>query len=148
MTTKTEAVNLVEEEKRMDEEIGRLEAERRELEAPARVPTWDEIQTGAEDLEKRERRRGIIGTLIVAARVKRLQIRRERYEAELAPLSRARDEAYERLEAARTKRILATEEENAARGPYSDASMRIQSCEGRIKGVDREIRDLKGEGRG
>lgn len=146
MTTKQKPTDLAQEERRMDAEIEKLEAEQRELESPARVPTWDEIQAGAEDLEKRERRRGILPRLIAAAKVRRLQIRRERYEAELAPLSRARDEAYERLEAARTKRILATEEENAARFPYSDAQARVEGRERRIKEVDREIRELKVEG--
>ncbi len=147
MTTKTKPEDLIEEEKRMDAEIEKLEAEERETNDPARVPTWNAIQAGAVvDLEKRERRRGIIPTLITAAKVRRLEIRRERLEAELVPLREAQQEAYERMEAARTKRILAAEEENAARGPYSDATMRIEGRERRIKEADREIHALRGEG--
>ena len=75
MTTKQKTENLVEEEREMDGEIERLEAERAELMSPARTLTWEEIQAG-EDPGKRERRRGILPRLIVAAKVRRLELRR------------------------------------------------------------------------
>jgi len=146
VTEQTKAKDLAREEREMDKEIERLEAEARELEAPARAFTWDEIRAGAtEDLERRERRRGILPRLLTAAKVKRLEIRRERYEREGEPLHKSRDEAYEKLEAARTKRLEAIEEENAARYEYSDAFQRTQGHEKRMKAIDREIRELRGE---
>jgi hypothetical protein len=134
---KTEAAELLEEEK-MDAEVERLEAEQRELDSPARVLIWDEIHTGAaEELEKRERRRGILPRLIVAAKVKRLELIRERHEAELEPLRQTRDEAHKRLLADQEKRRQAVEEENAARYEYTDAKTRLDAIERRMKALDR-----------
>ena len=145
MTTKQKTENLVEEEREMDGEIERLEAERAELMSPARTLTWEEIQAG-EDPGKRERRRGILPRLIVAAKVRRLELRRERYKREAEPLRRSREEAHERLEAAKAKRLAAIEEEGEVRAVYGDAHMRIQTREQRIKETEREIRALRGEG--
>lgn len=143
---KPQAKNLVEEEHKMDTEIARLEAERQELESPARIPTWEEIEAGAvEDLERRERRRGILPRLIVAAKVKRLELRRERYEREAEPLRKTREEAHERLQEAARKRLEAVEAENAARYEWTDALRRIESREQRIKETNWEIRVLRGE---
>lgn len=144
-TAKEKPKNLAEEERKMDKEIERLEAERLELEAPARALSWDEIQAG-EDLEKRERRRGILPRLIVAAKVKRLELRRERYERETEPLRAQRREAHARLEEAKTKRLDAIDEENKALYEYSDAFQRVQGQEKRLKAVDRELAELRGEG--
>ena len=139
--------DLLKEERKMDGEIERLEAERGELEAPARALTWDEIQAGAaEDLERREQRRGILPRLIVAAKVKRLELRRERYEREIEPLQKLRAEAHAKLEAVEAKRLQAVEEEEEARCEYGDAYTRIESRERRVKALDREIRELRGEG--
>jgi hypothetical protein len=147
VTTKTKTENLIEEEKKMDGEISRLEAEQAELNSPARALTWAEIEAGAvEDLEKRERRRGIVPRLITAAKVRRLEIRRERYEAEAVPFRKRREEAHESLEAATAKRLEAVEEENLARADYGgDAHARVTSREQRIKEANREIRALRGE---
>ena len=148
MTTKTkpDAEKLGEEEREMDAEISRLEAERTELESPVRVLTWEEIQAGAaEDLERREGRRGILPRLITAAKVRRLQIRRDRHEREAEPLRKLREDAHARLEAATAKRLEATEEENAARFDYSDANFRVESREERAREIEREIRALRGE---
>ncbi len=147
MTTKQKAPDLLEEEKKMDREITCLEAERTDLESPARIPTWEEIQSGAaEDLEKREARRGILPRLIAAAKVRRLQIRQARYEAEMEPFLKKREEAHERLQKATAKRLEAIEEENLARAHYGDAHTRVMSREQRVKEADREIRELRGEG--
>ncbi len=145
--TKTEAERLLEEERKMDAEVERLEAEQQELNSPARVLTWDEIQAGAaEDLEKRERRRGILPRLIVAAKVKRLELRRERYEGEVEPLRKLAEEASERLQAATAKRLQAVEEENAARYEFADPQTRLDNIGRRTKEIDREIRALRGGG--
>ncbi len=149
MTTKEKprTDQLAQEERKMDEEIERLEAEARELEVPARALTWDEIQAGAgEDLDKQERRRGILPRLIIAAKVKRLELRRERYERETEPLRKQREEAYARLEKAKAKRLQAEDEEKMALYEYSDAFQQVQGQEKRLKAVDREIRELRGVG--
>lgn len=144
---KTKAENLLEEERRMDAEIQRLEAERADLESPARALRWEEVQAGAaEDLERRERRRGIVPRMITAAKVRRLELQRERHQAEMEPHQKRREEAFEKLEAARAKRWEAVEEENVARYEYGDANARVASREQRIKEANREIRALRGEG--
>ncbi len=145
--TKTEAERLLEEERTMDGEVSRLEAEQRELDSPARVLTWDEIQAGAtEDLEKRERRRGILPRLLAAAKIRRLEIRRERLERESEPLDKLREDAHERLEAATAKRLEAIREEDAARYEFADALAQTQRQEKRAMAIDRELRELRGEG--
>lgn len=147
MTTKQKTNDLVDEERQMQEEIERLEAERRELETPASLPTWQEIEAGSlEDLERRERRRGIIGRLIVAVKVRLLEIRRERYERDAEPLRKVRDEAHGKLKAATAKRLRAVDEENEARFQWTNALRRIENREGYAKSISREIRELRGEG--
>ncbi|MDP9487404.1 MAG: hypothetical protein M3Q49_16745 [Actinomycetota bacterium] len=147
MTTKTKTEDLAEEEKKMDREIEKLEAEERETNSPARVLTWEEIQAGAaEDLERREARRGLLPHLLAAAKIRRLEIRRERYEAEAEPFRELRREAHERLQAATAKRLEALEAENAARADYGGANARVESRERRVKEAAREIKALRGEG--
>jgi len=144
--TKTKAEDLVKEERTMDGEIERLEAEQRELDSPARVLSWDEIQGGAaKDLEKREVRRGILPRLITAAKAKRLEVRRERYEREAEPLRERLVEAYERLQAATAKRLKAIEAEDAARYEYADLYKQVERRENRAKTTGRELRELRGE---
>ena len=147
MSTKEKHEDLAREEREMDAEIDRLEAEQRELDSPARILTWDEIQAGAaEDLEKLERRRGILPRLVTATKVKRLEIRRARMEEEAGPLREALEGAHEQLQEAAAKRLRATEEENAARAAYSHPYTRLDTIERHTKQIDRDIRVLRGEG--
>ncbi len=146
MTTKTKTKDLAEEEKKMDAEISRLEAEQQELNSPGQALTWKEIEAGgAEDLERRERRRSIIPRLLAAAKIRRLEIRRERLERESEPLHKLREDAHERLEAATAKRLEAIKEEDAARYEFADALAQTQGQEKRTKAIDRELRELRGE---
>lgn len=109
MTAKQKpAEKFAEEERTMDIEIERLEAE---LAEPARGLTWEEVRGGvSEELAERERRRLLLPRLIAAAKVKRLEVRRECLEAEAEPLRKLRDDAHERLLAAQEKRRAAVEE--------------------------------------
>lgn len=143
----TTETTLDEEIAGMDREIGRLEAERAELDAPARALTWDEIQDGAmEDLEARERRRGIVPHLIVAAKVKRMELHKAKWEREMEELAPVRDEAYARMEKAQAARVKAEEKEGLERAEWNRALYGVQGCEGRIKQADREIAELRGKG--
>ncbi len=148
MTTKTKqgTERLLEEERAMGAEVGRLEAELRELEAPARDFSWEEIQGGAlEDLDRRERRKNILPTLIRAAKVRQLEIRRERHEAEIGPLFERQEKAHAKLEDARTKRVEAEEREGRAAGEHSDAGMTLRLAR---QGLRQTERDLKALGAG
>ncbi len=149
MTTKAKpggAEKLLEEEREMGAEIERLEAELAELEAPARPFTWEEIQTGAiEDLDKRERRKAVLPRLIAAAKARQLEIRRERLEAEIGPLSERRERAEAKLEEAKAKRLEAAEREGAAHGEYSDAHMALRYAQQGLRQVERDLRALGGK---
>lgn len=148
MTTKTtpdDVGKLLEEEREMGSEVERLGAELRDLESLAPALTWEEIQAGAmEDLEGRERRRSVLPRLITAAKVRRLELRRERLEAELSPLREAREEARARLEEAQAKRQEAQEAEARAHGEESGARMELRYKERFLAETDRELRALIG----
>ena len=148
MTTKTkpDAKKLLEDEREMGAEIERLEAELQELEAPSRPFTWEEIQAGAiEDLDKRERRKNVLPRLIVAARVRQLEIRRERCEAQIGPLTERQSKAEVDLEDARVKRGEAAEREGAAAGKYSEAHTALRYARQELRQTERDLRALKGE---
>ena len=145
MTTKAKqgAAKLLEEERGMGAEIERLEAELRELEAPAHAFTWEELQAGVlEDMDKRERRKNVIPRLIVAAKVRQLQIRRERLEAEIGPLPERQEEAYAKLEEARAKRAEAEKREGAAAGEHSDAGMSLRLAQQGLRQTERDLKAL------
>jgi hypothetical protein len=97
-----------------------MEAEAAHLEAPPPEIGWDELLANSakheQELETRERRRGILPRLLTAAKIKRLELQRERWEQEIEPLKVERDEAYERLEAAEAKLTEAQRERNLAQG--------------------------------
>ena len=145
MTTKKEqgAEKLMEEERAMGAEIGRLESELTELETPSRPFTWEELQAGAvEDLDKRERRKAILPALIRAGKVRQLEIRRERHEAEMGPLSSRQEEARARLEEARANRAEAEEREGVAAAEHSDAGMALRFTQQGLRQTERDLRAL------
>lgn len=131
----------------LDARIQAMEAEAAELEAPPREIGWDELVANSaryeQELEARERRRGILPRLITAAKIKRLELQREHWQQQIEPLKVERDEAYGRLEAAEAKLIEAQRERNLAQGAWSHARGLIQSREDRIRAINREIRELQ-----
>ena len=148
MTTKArpDVEKLLEEEREMGAEIGRLETELRELEAPSRPFTWEEIQAGAmEDLDKHERRKNILPRLIQAAKVRQLEIRRERCEAQIGPLTKRQEKAEADLEDARVKREEAAEREGAAAGKYSEAHTALRHAQQELRQTERDLRALGAE---
>jgi chromosome segregation ATPase len=147
MTTKAkpDAEKLLKEEREMGAEIERLEAELRELEAPSRPFTWEEIRAGAvEDLDKRERRKNVLPLMIQAAKARQLEIHRDRCEAQIGPLAERREKAEADLEDARAKREEATEREGVANGRYSEAHTALRYAEQELRQVERDLRALKG----
>ncbi len=61
-------------------------------------------------------------------------------------LDKLREEAHERLQKATAKRLEAIEEEDAARYEFADALSQTQRQEKRAMAIDRELRELRGEG--
>ena len=133
------------EERVIEERIADLEAERAALEGPPPPLTAVEIAQGVALVDEHEQRRSTIERLLAAYRIKRLQIRRARYERELEPFVAARQEAGERLEALEAQRIALVEEIGKVRASWSDANVRADSKEQHIRYIDREIRELRGE---
>ncbi len=144
-TTEEEARALAEEVENMEAELGRLEAEQAQLDAPARVPSWDELQrAGAvEDLENRARRGGVIPRLITAAKVKLLELRAERERLELEPLKAERVRAHDECQEAQAKAREAEQERIATFSRWNSAHAAIQDGERRIRLAEREIREIR-----
>jgi chromosome segregation ATPase len=127
----------------LDASIEKMEAEL--AEDYDRPLNWEEATTTtAEELAAKEQRRSIVPRLITAAKIKRLELQRERWEREIEPLEVERDEAHERLEAAQTKLNEAERERNLAQGAWSHARGLIQSRQDRIREVNREIQRATG----
>ena len=72
-------------------------------------------------------------------------LQREQWGREIGPLEAEREEAHKRLEAAEAKHQEALEERNLAQRDWSHAHGLIHSRQGRIRAIDREIAELKGE---
>ncbi len=147
MTAETkEHVQSVEEELRGVERD--IEGMERELAEGAASPLrWEEItSTTAEDLARKEQRRGILPRLLQAARVQRLELLKRQYEQQAEPLYAEREQRHAKLEKAKDKERRATEEREAALGAWNITHSAIQSLEGRVKDVQRQIREERGDG--
>ena len=120
-------------------QIQEMERELAEESAPL---VWGEA--GADELLRKEQRRGVLPRLIMAARVRRLELLRRRTESELEPLYTQRAAAYEKLERATAKKIEAQEEELEARTAYSHPHTLIEKRERRLKDLDRQLGELRG----
>ena len=146
-TVSTTATVEESEETVIEERISELEAELAGLEGPPPPLTATDIAQGAVALvDKHEQRRSTIERLLVAFRVKLLEIRRARYERGMAPFVAARQAAGERLEDLKAQRIELQEEIGRARADWGDANTRAESKAQHIRAIDREIRELRGGG--
>jgi predicted negative regulator of RcsB-dependent stress response len=100
------------------------------------------------ELEAREARRGVLPLLLRAARIKKLELQLSRQERELKPLQQRRERAYEAMEKARGEKLAAEEALGEATGVWSDANIRVQSHETRMRHLNRELNALKGVNNG
>ena len=132
----------------IEERISELERELAALEGPPAPLSLTDIAQGAVALvDKHEQRRSTTERLLAAFKIKRLEIRRSRYEREMEPFIAARQAAGERLEELEAQRIALQEEIGKARADWGDANTRAISKEGHIRRLDREIRELRDGGR-
>ena len=86
--------------------------------------------------------------LIKAGRIKKLELRRAKYERDLAPLMTRQEVSYEAMEEARARRIEAQEAENLAYAQWHDTHLRVGKLERAIKEPNTEIARLKEDGSG
>jgi chromosome segregation ATPase len=134
MTETTEKPTIEElkaEEHRADEELAKLQAELAEAASldPARLEELTE--STADELARREQRRGAIPRLIRAWQIRRLKARIGRLEAELEPLYTEREAAGVRRERLIAKRHKVEEEILEAQQAWADPNTRIQKREAR-----------------
>ena len=140
-------------QRRKPETIEDLDASIRSMEAElaqgyGHPLSWEEVtSTTSDELAAKEQRRSILPRLITAAKVKRLELQRAKWEQEIEPLQHQREEAYKHLEEATAKYHEALAERGRAQGAWSHADGLIQSRQDRIRQINREIRELRGEGR-
>ena len=138
---------------RKPETIEDLDASIQSMEAElaqdySRALNWEEVtSTTADELAAKEQRRSILPRLITAAKVKRLELQRAKWEEEIEPLQQQREEAYKRLEEATAKYHEAEQARSLAQCDWSHAHGLIDSREQRIRQINREIRELREEGR-
>jgi peptidoglycan hydrolase CwlO-like protein len=125
----------------LDEEIARMEAELAEESAPL---VWGEAS--AEELVRKEQRLGVLPRLITAAKIKRLELVKQRTQGELEPLYKEREAAGKKLERLRKKRLEMEEEILEAQAAWGDPNTRIDKRQRRLKDLERQIRELR-EGR-
>lgn len=127
----------------LDGEIQRLEAERAELEAPAREMTWDELVANSAEFEARQRRRGILPRIIHAGRVRRLELEKRRHEEHAASLRAELEAKYEAFQVHEAKLRQAKEERDSAHGQWTLTLSAVQSAEERARRTQRELRELR-----
>jgi chromosome segregation ATPase len=98
-----------------------------------------------ERLEAEERRRLSRPRPIVALKIKRLELQKRQTEAELEPLRAEREAAGKKLERLRKKRLEIEDEILAAQAAWGDHNTRIEKKERRLRDLDRQIAELRGE---
>ena len=135
------------EEQDVEERISELEAELATLEGPPPPLTATDIAQGAVALvDKHEQRLTTIERLLTAFKIKRLEMRRSRYEQEQAPFVAAREAAGERLQELEARRVALMEEIGKVRADWGDANTRAESKAHHIRAIDRELRELLRDG--
>lgn len=103
------------------------------------------VDAEIERLEAEEERRLSRPGPIAALKIKRLELQKRQTEAELEPLYAEREEAHKKLERATAKKLKAEEEMLEARAAWSHPHSLIDKRERRIKDLDRQIAELRGE---
>ena len=135
-------------------EIEALEAEL--AEGYGQALTWEEVtSTTAEEIARKEQRRGILPRLIHAAKVRRLELEKLRREEEAAPLREKLEATYaafqeqeEQLRRAKEERDAAhAEERDAAHAEWTLTLYALQSADERTRRTEKELRELREGGR-
>ena len=126
----------------LEEQIEAMEAE---LAAGYGKPlSWEEVtSTTADEIAKKEQRRGVLPRLIHAARVRRLELEVGRCENEVAPRLIQIEETYASFLEEEEALRCAQEKRDAAHGEWNLALSALQSAEDRTKRTKRELRELK-----
>lgn len=128
----------------MDARIAEMEEELRD--GFGEPLTWDQVtSTTAEEIARREQRRGVLPRLIQAARVKRAELELRDREREAEGIRSNLEPLYGTLQDKEAEMRRAKEERDAAHGEWSLMLSRAQSADDRAKRSRRELEELRGE---
>jgi hypothetical protein len=139
-TRKTESVED------LDEQIQKMEAEL--VEGYEKPLTWEEVtSTTAEEIARKEQRRGILPRLIHAAKVRRLELEKLRREQEAAPLREKLEATYAAFQEQEDQLRRAKEKRDAAHAEWTLTLSALHSSEERTRRTEKELRELREGGR-
>jgi hypothetical protein len=139
-TRKTESVED------LDEQIQTMEAEL--VEGYEKPLTWEEVtSTTAEEIARKEQRRGILPRLIHAAKVRRLELEKLRREQEAAPLREKLEATYAAFQEQEDQLRRAKEKRDAAHAEWTLTLSALHSSEERTRRTEKELRELREGGR-
>jgi hypothetical protein len=137
-TRKTESVED------LDEQIQSMEAEL--VEGYGRSLTWEEVtSTTAEEIARKEQRRGVLPRLIHAAKVRRAELDKLHREKEAAPLREELEATYQAFQEQEDELRKAKEKRDAAHAEWSLTLSALQSAEERTRRTERELQELREE---
>jgi hypothetical protein len=134
--TKTESVEA------LDKQIEELEAEERKIRSD--MGDFSALSKGTEaGLLKSRQRLGIIPSLLLAAKGRRLELLHERQQAELSFRKEESRERHEALVAAQEKLRQAEAERDKAQGAWSGTVHALFTLEQAVKQTERTLNELK-----
>jgi hypothetical protein len=135
------------------ESVEDLDAKIQEMEAElaqgyGKPLTWDEVTTTtAEEIARKEQRRGVLPRLIHAARVRRLELEKERREEEAASLQEKVETTYAAFQEQEDELRKAKEKRDAAHAEWAITLSASQNANERTRRTERELRELQEDGR-
>ena len=110
--------------------------------------TWEEVtSTTAEEIARKEQRRGVLPRLIHAAKVRRLELEKLRREEEATPLREKVEATYAAFQEQEEQLRRAKEERDAAHAEWTLTLYALQSADERTRRTEKELRELREGGR-
>ena len=110
--------------------------------------TWQEVtSTTAEEIARKEQRRGILPRLIHAAKVRRLELEKLRREEEATPLREKLEATYAAFQEQEDRLRRAKEERDAAHAEWTLTLSALQSADERTRRTEKDLRELREGGR-
>ncbi len=130
----------------LDAKIAEMEAELHD--GYGEPLTWEQVTTTtADELARKEQRRGILPRLLHAAKVKRQELEVLRREREAAPLREKLEASYVAFQEQEEALRQAKERRNAAHTDWVLSLTAVQSADERTKRAERELDELQEGGR-
>jgi chromosome segregation ATPase len=131
----------------LDEKIAELQAEQA-ADTSGRALSWDEVTSStADELARREGRRGILPRLLTAARVKRQELEIRRREREADELREGLEPLYEAFQEKEDELRRAKEMRDKAHGEWAIRLSAVNSAADRMKRAEDELREMQEPGR-